>query len=477
MSDLTRRPALELARALRERELSAVELLDACLAEADRLDPALNALMWRDDEAARAEARAADARLAAGEQAPFLGVPIPIKDVTEVRGQPCTYGSWGRPLTPWEGPSELVVERLRDAGFVICGRTTTPEFGHLPATESARWGITRNPWDLSRTAGGSSGGAAAAVAGELFPVAHATDGGGSTRVPSSACGLVGLKASRGRVPRRNQSWLGAVIEGAVTRTVADTAAILDAICAPDPYAWYNAPAPERPYLEEVGADAGRLRVGLIAAGPGGFPLDPDCVAAARRAGEALAALGHAVEEVEFAPMPQRLLGPLMLLVEASLGEHAGDADLDRAEPQIRAQLAKAQARTSVDYARAAKDAELLSREMTAAWGHDWDVLVTPTTAVVAPPAGAILAQSHEQPDAPSPLVVAALAFTAFANVTGQPAISLPLHETAAGLPVGVQLVGAPFGEATLLRLAGALERALPWADRRPALDQIPGPAA
>jgi amidase len=468
MQDLPRTSALDLAAALRAREVSSVELLEACLAEVDRLNDSLNAVVWRDDDAAREQASAADARLGAGEQAPFLGVPIPIKDLTEVTGQPVSYGSRGRPLTPWEGPSELVVDALRAAGFVLAGRTNTPEFGHITATENLRWGITRNPWDLSRTPGGSSGGAAAATAGGMFPVAHANDGGGSIRIPASCCGLVGLKPSRGRVPRISQSWLGAVVEGAVTRTVADSAAILDAIAGPDPHAWYNAPAPERPFAAEVGADAGPLRIGLMAGGPGGLPVDPVCSEAARRAGRALEELGHSVDEVEVETVSERLIEPFVLLVSASLGEQLGDVDFDKVEPHIAAQLEQATAASALVYARAAKDLERLSRELSAPWGRDFDVLVTPTMAIPPAPAGAIMEASHANPGEPSELVVATVAFTAMSNVTGQPAISLPLHETAEGVPVGVQLTGSPFAEATLLRLAGALEQALPWADRRPA---------
>ena len=192
MTDLSRRSAIDLAAALRAREISSIELLDACLAEVDRLNDDLNAIVWRDDEAARAEAEAADKRLANGEEAPFLGVPLPIKDLTEVHGQPVTYGSRGRPMTPWEGPSEKVVDAFRGAGFVLACRTNTPEFGHITATENLRWGLTRNPWDPSRTPGGSSGGAAAATASGMFPIAHANDGGGSIRIPASACGRFGL---------------------------------------------------------------------------------------------------------------------------------------------------------------------------------------------------------------------------------------------------------------------------------------------
>jgi len=465
MSDLPRRPALDLAAALRARELSSVELLDACLAEVDRLNDSLNAVIWRDDEAARTEARAADERLAAGETAPFLGVPIPIKDLCEVAGQPVTYGSRGRTMDPWEGPSEMVVEALRAAGFVLAGRTNTPEFGHITATENLRWGITRNPWDLTRTPGGSSGGAASATAGGMFALAHASDGGGSIRIPAACCGLVGLKPSRGRVPRRAQSWLGAVVEGTVTHTVADSAAVLDAISGPDRYAWYNAPAPSRPFLEEVRADVGPLRIGLMTSGPGGMAIDPACSEAARRAGEALEGLGHVVESVDVPTVSEELIGPFVFLVEAALGEQLGDVDFDQVEPHIAAQYANAGGRSTLEYARVAKDIELLSRRVTAAWGRDFDVLVTPTMAVPPPPAGALMEASHANPAEPSELVVATVAFTAFANVTGQPAISLPLHE-ADGLPIGVQLVGAPFGEATIVSLAGALEQALPWRERR-----------
>src|SRR4051812_4870345 len=237
-------PAIELAAALRARELTAVELLEDCLDALDARNPELKAVVWRDDEAARAAARDADARIAAGEEAPFLGVPIPIKDLTAVAGWPLTYGSNGA-LEGVSEESELVVEALQRAGFVLCGRTNTPEFGPLTVAENSRYGNTLNPWDTGRASGGSSGGASAAVAGGMFPLAHANDGGGSIRIPAAYCGLVGLKPARARVPRANTSWQGAVVEGAVTRTVADTAAVLDAIAGPDGHSWNNAPAPGR----------------------------------------------------------------------------------------------------------------------------------------------------------------------------------------------------------------------------------------
>src|SRR3954468_17055048 len=271
-------PALELAAALRRRELSAVELLDACLEAVDARNGDVNAIVWRDDEAARASARHADEQLARGGDAAFLGVPIPIKDLTPVAGWPVTYGSHGAPAGVSE-EGELTTEALRRAGFVLCGRTNTPEFGPLTVTENLHYGVTRNPWDLERTPGGSSGGAAAAVASGMFPLAHATDGGGSIRIPAACCGLVGLKPSRGRVPRRAQGWLGGVVEGAVTRTVADTAAVLDILSGPDPRSWYNAPAPDRPFLEEAGREPARLRIGLMDHGPNGLPIDPTCAEA------------------------------------------------------------------------------------------------------------------------------------------------------------------------------------------------------
>ncbi len=234
-------------------------------------------------------AREADARIAAGDEAPFLGVPIPIKDLTAVAGWPLTYGSNGAGQEPSE-ESELIVEALQRAGFVLCGRTNTPEFGPLTVAENSRYGNTLNPWDTSRASGGSSGGASAAVAGEMFPIAHANDGGGSIRIPAAYCGLVGLKTSRGRIPRRAQTWMGAVVEGVITRTMADTAAALDVTAGPDPLAWFNAPPPQRPFADEVGAPVETLRIGLMAEAPLGLPTDPNCVAgraqrrrAARRA--------------------------------------------------------------------------------------------------------------------------------------------------------------------------------------------------
>jgi amidase len=453
--------ALEFAAALRGGQLSAVELLEACLAAVDERNPDLNAVVWRDDEGARATARDADARLAAGEEAPFLGVPIPIKDLTPVAGWPVTYGSNGAPEGPSE-ESELVVEALQRAGFVLCGRTNTPEFGPLTVAENSRYGASRNPWDQSRSPGGSSGGASAAVAGGMFPIAHANDGGGSIRIPAAYTGLVGLKSSRARVPRRAQTWMGAVVEGAVTRTVADSAAVLDRICGPDPLAWNNALPPDRPFAEEVGADPGTLRVGLMAEAPLGIPTDPACVAAAEDAAALLEELGHRVEPVEVPTVSEEMIPPFVVMTNGGLADFIG-IDWERTEPHIRHahEVATTQI-NAIDYVVAAQALERISRREVARWGRDFDVLLTPTSAILPPQAGAVLAAQHATPDQPVVDVVASVSFAAFGNITGQPAISLPLHRTEEDLPVGVMLTGGPFDEATLLRLSAQLEEARPW---------------
>ena len=454
--------ALELAGALRARELSALELLEACLAAVDERNPELNAVVWRDDEGARAAARDADARLAAGDEAPFLGVPIPIKDLTPVAGWPVTYGSNGAPEGPSE-ESELVVEALQRAGFVLCARTNTPEFGPLTVAENSRYGASRNPWDTSRSPGGSSGGASAAVAGGMFPIGHANDGGGSIRIPAAYTGLVGLKSSRARVPRRAQTWMGAVVEGAVTRTVADAAAVLDQISGPDPLAWNNALPPERPFAEEVGADPGTLRVGLMAEAPLGIPTNPACVAAARDAAALLSELGHEVEEVEVPTVSEEVMPPFVTMTNGGLADFIG-IDWERTEPHIRHAHEVATTKVNaIDYVVAVQALERISRRELARWGRDFDVLLTPTSAILAPEAGAVLAAQHATPDQPVLDVVASVSFAAFANITGQPAVSLPLYRTEEDLPVGVMLTGAPFDEATLVRLGSQLEEARPWA--------------
>src|SRR4051812_35530977 len=418
-------PAIELAAALRRRELSAVELLDACLEAVDARNGDVNAIVWRDDDAARASARHADEALARGDDRAFLGVPIPIKDLTPVAGWPVTFGSRGGP-TGVSAEGELTTEAFKRAGFILCGRTNTPEFGPITVTENLRYGVTRNPWDLERTPGGSSGGAGAAVAAGMFPVAHATDGGGSIRIPAACCGLVGLKPSRGRVPRLAQGWLGGVVEGAVTHTVADTAAILDVVSGPDRDAWYNAPEPDRPFLEEAGRDPAQLRIGVMAHGPGGMPVEEPCAEAARRAAAALEAQGHEGVEVDVPTLSEEVVAPFLTVINASLAEYEG-VDWTKVEPHIAAQLEQARATPSFAYAAAAATLERYSRGMVMRWGAEFDVLVTPTTAILPPPAGAVLAQAHAKPGEPVEAVLAVGALTNFAHITRPPPIRPPPH--------------------------------------------------
>jgi amidase len=467
--DLTFGTARSLAAAIKAREVSPLEVLDATLARIDELNGQVNAVIWRNDEEARAAATEATKAVIRGDDlGPFHGVPIPIKDLTKVRGWPVTYGSWAAPAGVSD-ESELIVEAFQQAGFILTGRTNTPEFGPITAAENDRYGISRNPWDLDRTPGGSSGGAGAATAAGMFSVAHANDGGGSIRIPASCCGLVGLKVSRGRIPARVTSWEGAAVEGFVTRDVADTAALLDVTCGPDQAQWYNAPAPERPFLGEVGADPGQLRVGLVDEAPFELPMDPVCARAAREAAAALEKLGHQVSHVSFV-VPGDFVDFFLNVANSGLADYDG-IDWDRAEPHVRANRRAAMAIDSLTYVRSVHQLQRLCRQIVGRWVSEFDLLVTPTMTIEPPRAGEILAAVHESAGGGGPAlqVFQMAVLTSGFNMTGQPAISLPTHMTDRGLPIGVQLVGGPWGEARLLRVAAQLEQALPWADRRPPL--------
>ncbi len=463
--------ALDLAAAIRERRISPTEALRDYLERVDRLDPALNAFALRDDERALADAAAATERVASmppEELPPFCGVPIPIKDLNHVQGWPTTHGSRGVSERP-QPDDDLPVARLRDAGFVFMGKTTTPEFGTISMTESQRLGVTRNPWDTDRTPGGSSGGAGAAVAAGMAPIAHASDGGGSIRIPASCNGLVGLKPSRNRITNRVETMTSASTSGVVTRTVADTAAVLDALAEVDRGAWNIAPPPDRPFLDEIGVDPGRLRIRVTSTNALGVEVAPACVDAVRSTGDVLSDLGH--EVVEAAPVwadPEQFLTGF-LTVWSTIAAGIPDLDVERMEPHNRANWELAMATTAIGYAQAQIDLQLGSRQMTPQFGRDFDVLVTPTMAVEPPRVGSIWEGSEDDPGAPLVNATPMAAFTAVFNVTGQPALSLPLHTSAEGLPVGVQFAAAPWQEALLLQLGAQLERHSPWLDRWPAL--------
>ncbi len=466
--DLDTSSALDLAAAIRRREVSPTEVMDATLAAVEARNPALNAVIWIDEDDARARARAATEHIAAegtDDLPPFFGVPIPIKDLSPVQGWPCTYGSPGASDAP-APETGLVVQRLETAGFLLCGRTNTPEFGTVTATENDRYGITRNPWDLERTSGGSSGGASAAVAGGMFTIAHASDGGGSIRLPATTTGLVGLKAARGRIPSEIVDWEGAATQGVVSRTVADTAAALDAVAVPDPLAWWNAPPPARPFLDEVGADPGRLRIAVAATSPLGIDVDPECVAAVQRTVDALADAGHEVVDHAFDAHADAFIAGFVHVVNAGLADY--DVDWDRVQANNQANRGYAQKVDSLTYVRAVGDLQRWTRTVNAQWGRDFDLLVTPTMPIQPYPAGQILREITEAPGDTSMTVLASVSFTSLFNMNGLPAISLPVHQAGdTGLPVGAQLVAGPWQEASLLRVAAQVEQLLPWADRRP----------
>jgi len=463
------RTAREVAGAIRAKEVSPIEVLDASLARIDEVNPQLNAVIWRDDDQARKAAKQAGEEVVRTGQyalAPFHGVPLPIKDLTPVAGWPVTYGSWAGPQGP-SAESALVVDAFRRAAFVLAGRTNTPEFGPITAAENDRYGITRNPWDLDRTPGGSSGGAAAAVASGMYPLAHANDGGGSIRIPASCCGLVGLKVSRGRVPASYTPWEGGAVEGVVTLDVGDTAAVLDVIAGPDPGCWYNAPVPERPFVQEVGRDPGRLRVGLVQRPPFGLPLDQACAEAVRVAGAELEALGHLVDTVEW-ELPEPLTAAFLNVVNSGLADY-DDIDWDRAEPHIRAYRNLAQEVDSLTYVRSVHEPQRFSRGIVARWGAEFDVLATPTMTIEPPPAGRVLEAVHANERGSAIEVFQMAVLTSTFNITGQPAISLPMHWSQAGLPIGVQLVAGPWEEDVLIRVASQLEAACGWRERTPAI--------
>ena len=446
--------ALELAARIRAGELSPRELLQDYFERIDRLDPQLNAYVTLDREPAIPEG------------GPFAGVPLPIKDLVETEGLRTTFSC--KAFADYVPTADAaLVRRIRAAGFVVLGKTNTPEFGTIGQTESELNGACRNPWNTELTPGGSSGGAAAAVAAGLAPAAHATDGGGSIRIPASCCGLFGLKPSRGRVspaPYGSGS-LGLATSGPITRTVRDAAALLDVMSGYEPGDFFMAPEPERPFLEEAELEPARLRVAVTITPPVDVPVDPECAAAARAAAELLAELGHDV--VDAAP-PWAADGYLDDFVRIwQVGPAtAGVEDLTLLEPINRALAEDARATPSPQQVSSVIQLQRVVRRVVAFW-DDVDLLLTPTLALQPVPIGWTYDGTGGDARAAFARQWLFTPFTAIFNVTGQPAMSVPLHWSADGLPVGVQLVGRPFAEATLIRLAAQLEDARPWIDRRP----------
>jgi amidase len=482
---------LALAAAVRAGETTAAELLARARARADRLNPAINAFALRLDE--RAEQRAAQPP----GDGPFAGVPFLLKDLhQDIEGVPTSAGCRalaGRPATR----TSTIVQRWIDAGLVVFGKTTTPEFGSKGITEAALFGATRNPWDLNRTPGGSSGGSAAAVAARIVPVAAASDGGGSIRIPAACTGLVGLKAGRGLVPfgpGESEPINGLATSGVVSRTVRDTAAMLDLLIGPDADNPYAAALPERPLLEGLDDAPPRLRIGFTARSAIRGTPHPEAVRAVERAAALLTEQGHEVQEVA-PPHDDAQLGRDFLTIwcvhqaieiaRIKRETGCGDEGFER-DTRVLAALGRGVSGTEL------QAADERRREHIAALArlHDtYDLLLTPTLGEPPIAIGVL--------DIPAPLAavtdgllrtrttrllrlggivdqivernLAWVPYTQLANVTGRPAISLPLHWTSDGLPMGIQLIGRLRSEGLLLRLARALEQAAPWADRRPAL--------
>lgn len=485
--------ALALADLVRRKELAPRELVDAAIARIEEVNPRLNAVVHTMFEQAR---RDADRGVGTG---PFAGVPFLIKDLlTSYEGEPLTSGS--DLYKGWNAPrdSELM-RRYRAAGVIVLGKTNTPEFGLAPYTEPRSAGIARNPWNLALTTGGSSGGSAAAVASGMVPMAGGGDGGGSLRIPASCCGVFALKPTRGRVPtgpEYGEIWAGAVSEGVISRSVRDSAAMLDAIEGGDVGAPYVIPAPARPYLEEVTAPPGRLRVAFSDAPGLGHEIHPDCRAAVRDAAALLESLGHHVEERSL-PIEREPFNAAFLTVIC--GETA--ADIDDAAARIGRRPTRADVETATwglamlggsvsagEYASAVRHLQRAARPI-GAFFEEIDIFLTPTLGMPPVPHGALQPRPAElatmrlfgalragalmrRLGAITQAAGTIFDFTPYPpifNITGQPAMSVPLMWNAGGLPIGVHIAAAFGDEATLFRVAGQLEEARGWRAKRPAL--------
>lgn len=464
--------ALELAAAIKKKDLSPVEVVDAYLNQIQSLNPDLNALIWLRNDKLRQEAKVAEAAIMQGRELPaFHGVPIPIKDLTEVKGEPHTLGSKAA-LDKVGKIDSATVTKIRNAGFLFMGRTNSPELGTLPVTENKAYGASKNPWDLSLTPGGSSGGAAAAVASGMAPIAHASDGGGSIRIPAACCGLVGLKASRGRVakgPVVSDILHGFSTDGCVSRTVADTAAFLDVLAKYDPHAWYNAPKFEGSYLAQVDKKPKPLRIAFSTSGPIKAQAQKICLEAVEKTAKLLAEMGHEVFEQtpHWNDADGEQLAKDFFSIWYTGTAYADISDWSKLEPHNAGLREKGFAQNSIEYIQALIRLQVFSRKTVVSWGRDFDILISPTLAMEPPKIGWVFATNETEPTKLLWRCTEMVPFTGWVNVTGQPAISLPMHTTETGLPIGVQLVGSPFREDELIQVAKQLEDAVAWQLKRP----------
>jgi amidase len=447
---------------------TALELVDAAIERIERVDGELNAVIHRRFERARSEAPAATG--------PFAGVPFLVKDaVCHTAGDPYHAGMRALKDARWvEADDTWLAARFRAAGFVFVGKTNTPELATSITTEPVAYGPTHNPWDLTRSTGGSSGGSAAAVAAGLVPVAHGNDMGGSIRFPASMCGIVGLKPTRARTtlgPDFGEYWGPLTHEFVLTRSVRDAAAVLDAVCGAGTGDPYTAPPPSRPYRDEVGADAGRLRIGFRTETPDGEASHPDAVTAVESTAQLLAGLGHDVEAASIPALDnsynQAFITVLATAVARDVARWSarlGHDITDELEPMNAFFATMGREISGLDYVGAIENLQAWTRRVSA-WWEDHDVLVVPTSPEPPVRLGE-LAPTNTDP-AVGARMGRLVTFCSPFDVTGQPAVSLPLHWNHNGLPIGVQLVAAYGREDVLLRVAAQLEDARPWRDRRP----------
>jgi amidase len=463
------------AALVRKKEVKPIELVDAAIERIERVNPQINAVITPMYDEARA---AANSELPDG---PFTGVPFLLKDLLAAyAGVRMTSGSvFLKDFVP-DHDSELVA-RYKRAGLVVVGKTNTPEYGIMPTTEPALFGPSRNPWDTTRATGGSSGGSAAAVASGMVPFAHGNDGGGSIRIPASCCGLFGLKPTRARNPLGpdfGDMFSGLVAEHALTRTVRDSAALLDATSGPDVGDPYWAPPPARPFLQEVGADPGKLRIAFTTAAPSGVQIHPDCISAVNDAARLCSDFGH--EVVEAAPkLDGELMAPMFMVVwsagcawtiDGAAGALKRQPTPEQFEPGTWALYQMGLAQTGAGYMMALAWIQAASRDV-ARFMLDYDVWLTPTLGEPPLPLGSFDSPA-EHPMAGMARAVQFVPFTPVCNMTGQPAMSVPLYWNDQGLPVGTHFVGRFGDEANLFRLAAQLEAARPWADRRPPVSAV-----
>lgn len=469
MRDYADYDGLGLAELVRKRETTPAELLNAAIERIERHDGKLNAVVYKAYDEARATA--------AGElpDGPFRGVPFLIKDLgVRVKGWPRTSASRFARIDA-DGEDSLLTERYRAAGVVLVGKTNTPEFGIPGVTTSALLGPCRNPWNPDHISGGSSGGAAAAVASGMVPLAHASDGLGSIRIPAACCGLVGLKTTRDRNPNgvhdADRS-IGFSVDHVVTRTVRDSAAMLDATGAPQPASPYAHPRQERPYLEEVARSPGKLRIAFSSETPSGNPVDPEVRAALERTVETLRALGHEVRE-EGLGIDYRALYRAQGLVSASAFaagmqrwiELKGREPGDDIEGLARRLYERGKAMSGQDAMWGWQELRLMNRKILQRF-EQWDAFLTPVMNTPAPRVEYLdtLMDDLREFDKRQ---AATFGFTPPFNMTGQPSMSLPLAQSQSGLPIGMMFTAKYADEATLFRLAGQLEKEMPWKDRKP----------